>query len=69
MQLQIDITQKRAHESAQELAMKSYLQTYIEEYRRVFEAEVDRLYKQWKEQKQEGTSKNSSRQVAANLTR
>jgi len=53
MQLQIDIIQKRAHESAQELAMKSYLQTYIEEYRRVFEAEVDRLYKQWKEQKQE----------------
>ena len=53
MQLQIDIIQKRAHESAQELAMKSYLQTYIEEYRRVFETEVDRLYKQWKEQKQE----------------
>ena len=53
MQLQIDIIQKRAHESAQELAMKSYLQTYIEEYRRVFEAEVDRLYKQWKEEKQE----------------
>jgi len=53
MQLQIDIIQKRAHEAAQELAMKSYLQTYIEEYRRVFEAEVDRLYKQWKEQKQE----------------
>ena len=53
MQLQIDIIQKRAHESAQELAMKSYLQTYIEEYRRVFEAEVDRLYQQWKEQKQE----------------
>jgi len=33
--------------------MKSYLQTYIEEYRRVFEAEVDRLYKQWKQEKED----------------
>ena len=53
MQLQIDIIQKRAHQSAQEVAMKGYLQTYIEEYRRVFEAEVDLLYRQWKEEKQE----------------
>ena len=53
MQLQIDIIQKRAHRSAQAVAMKSYLQTYIEEYRRVFEAEVDCLYRQWKEEKQE----------------
>ena len=37
----------------QEVAMKSYLQTYIEEYRRVFEAEVDGLYRQWKEERQE----------------
>jgi len=43
MQLQIDIIQKRAHQSAQEVAIKSYLQAYIDEYRRVFEAEVDRL--------------------------
>jgi len=57
MQLQIDIIQKRAHQSAQEVAMKSYLQTYIEEYRRVFEAEVDRLYKQWKQEKQEKQEK------------
>ena len=42
MQLQIDIIQKRAHQSAQEVAMKGYLQTCTEEYRRVFEAEVDR---------------------------
>ena len=49
---EIDIIQKQAHQSAQEVAMKSYLQTYIEEYRRVFEDEVDRLYRQWKEEKQ-----------------
>ena len=60
MQLQIDIIQKRAHQSAQEVAMKSYLQTYIEEYRRVFEAEVDRLYKQWKEETQEKEEKGDA---------
>ena len=54
MQLQIDIIQKRAHQSAQEAAMKSYLRTYIEEYKRVFEAEVDRVYKQWKQEREEG---------------
>ena len=53
MQLQIDIIQKRAHQSAQEVAMKSYLQSYIEEYRRVFEAEVDRVYEQWKQEKED----------------
>jgi len=60
MQLQIEIIQKRAHQSAQEVAMKSYLQTYIEEYRRVFEAEVDRLYKQWKEETQEKEEKGDA---------
>jgi len=53
MQLQIDIIQKRAHQSAQEVAMKSYLQTYIEEYRRVFEVEADQLYKQWKQERED----------------
>ena len=53
MQLQIEIIQKRAHQSAQEVAMKGYLQTYIEEYRRVFEAEVDRLYEQWKQENED----------------